>query len=95
MLNQHEQRQLRQIEQWFEETDPHLASGLRDCAGPTPPDSAEGRAAPALVTVATYTVALCLLVPGIVSFNLPLIFVGVVGLVAAGTAHINRRSEDE
>lgn len=92
MLNRHEQRQLKQIEQWFEATDPRLASGLRDCAGPRPPRADDDPVAPGLITVATYTVALCLLVPGLAALNLPLIFVGIVALVAAGTAHINRRS---
>lgn len=92
MLNQHEQRQLKQIEQWFEATDPRLASGLRDCAGPAPPEADHAPMASGLITVATYAVALFLLVPGVIAFNLPLIFVGIVGLVAAGTAHINRRS---
>lgn len=94
MLNQHEHRQLKRIEQWFEETDPQLANGLRDCAGPQQAPVDSHPVAPGLITVGTYALALCLLVPGIASFNLPLIFVGIVGLVAAGTAHINRRRED-
>lgn len=94
MLNQHERRQLKQIEQWFKTTDPRLAHGLRHCAGPRQAPADSHPIAPGLITVGTYTLALCLLVPGIAAFNLPLIFFGIVRLVAAGTAHINPRGED-
>jgi predicted metal-dependent hydrolase len=34
MLSHHEDRQLRAIEQWFEESDPHLSRMLRDHEAP-------------------------------------------------------------
>lgn len=90
MLSRHEQQELQRIEQWFEATDPYLADDLKKC-------SATGAAAhaPGLMHIATYVVALGILVPGIISVSLPLIFFGVIALIAAGTVHITLRDEDQ
>lgn len=90
MLSRHEQQELRRIEQWFEATDPDFADNLEK-------GSASGRAAnaPGLMHIATYVVALGILVPGIISMSLPLIFFGVIALIAAGTVHITLRDEGQ
>lgn len=88
MLSRHERQELQRIEQWFEATDPYLADDLKKC-------SATGRAeSPGLMHIATYVVALGILVPGIISLSLPLVFLGVIALIAAGTVHITLRNED-
>lgn len=89
MLSRHERQELQRIEQWFEATDPYLADDLKNGSG-------AGRAAnaPGVMHIATYVVAFGILVPGIISVSLPLIFLGVVALVAAGTVHITLRNED-
>lgn len=88
MLSRHERQELQRIEQWFEATDPYLADDLKKCSAACP------AAAPGLMHIATYVVALGILVPGIIAVNLPLIFLGVIALVAAGTVHITLRNED-
>ena len=75
MFSQHERRQLDEIEEWFEQSDPDLARMLR-----------EGRCQTAtrrLVACTGFAIGILLLLTGALSLSFVLIFFGVAAI--AGT----------
>jgi ribulose kinase len=84
MFTPYERRQLRQIEQWFEEDDPQLAKTLR--SGPVRKPSM----APQIVAI---VVACALAALGIITSTFVLLFgAAIAGVTAAGLAS-NRRNK--
>jgi hypothetical protein len=87
MFTPYERRQLRLIEEWFEQDDPHLASALR--AGPV-------RRPSVIPQIALITLACALAAVGIVTGVFILVLAGVVtgvaaSCVSAGRKHKKRR----
>lgn len=85
MLSHDEDRELRAIEQWFEEADPRLTRMLRDHEAPR-----SGRQFRAL-RVTVYLTGAFLVVLGSIVASAPAVVFGVLILAAAGCMHVASR----
>ncbi|SFO99534.1 Protein of unknown function [Amycolatopsis arida] len=83
MFSQHEERELKKIEQWFEADDPELAKALGE--GALPGGARRARAIRLTMTVLAPAVVLL----GVLTLNFFLVFVGIVGLVGAACLHLS------
>ncbi len=85
MLSHHEDRQLRAIEQWFEESDPALTRMLRDYETPNRTGLRRlARVAIDVAGVAMFLLGAILAVPALVVLGFLFIVVGVCLHLAAG-----------
>jgi len=89
MLSHHEDRELRAIEQWFEEYDPALTKMLRNYETPPPrsPFRLAGRIAVDVIGATLFLLGATLTVPVLVVLGVLLIVVGVCLHLAAGGRH--------
>ncbi|KAA9165634.1 DUF3040 domain-containing protein [Amycolatopsis acidicola] len=81
MLSQFERRELERIEAWFRQADPRFAKAL--AAGTPPPGGFRARAGRAAADGLTTT----LLLLGLASANVFLVFAGMAGLAFAAWLH--------
>jgi Protein of unknown function (DUF3040) len=86
MLSHHEDRQLRAIEQWFEESDPALTRMLRDYEVPRR-SQVLGRIAVDVIGGLLFLLGAVLVAPVLLVFGLLLITGGVCLHLAAGARH--------
>lgn len=86
MFTPYERRQLRLIEEWFEQDDPELARILR--SGPV-------KGQPAVLRVVMVVLAASLGVLGIITGAFPLIFSAIVVSIAATFVITSRRDKNK
>jgi hypothetical protein len=86
MLSHDEDRQLRAIEQWLEESDPRLSRMLRDHEAP------ERRRQRTAVRLAVDVTGALLVVFGVVAAAIAVLVLGVLVLAAGACLHLASRS---
>lgn len=89
MFSQHEKRQLGEIEQWFQESDPELARKLTH-ESPTP---APAERTPTGIIVFLYAIGGLFLMLGIVTGNIVVIICGVAATTGGVVASRQRQQE--